>query len=171
MEIENGYRSNFRRLYWVIIFLVTLAIATAFVAEMKAIEIVVVFLGLTALSAWMVYLVSFHCGRRYRVDENGLTVTWFDHTVSAYSWTDFAAVEERTLLPLYLSSVRTHCIICSKIPIPVRSDGYVNADWPEKHIREVFDIPMSEEMCDRFWNFVPENIPSNRHTRENTREG
>ena len=170
MEIENGYQSNFRRLSWVIAFLFTLAIATVFVTKMKAIEIAVVFLSLTALSAWMVYTVFLHCGRRYRVDENGLTVTWFDNKVSAYSWADFAAVEERTLLPLYSSSFRTHCIICSKIPIPVRSDGYVNADWPEKHIRDVFDIPMSPEMCDRFWSFVPENIPSNRHTCENTRD-
>ena len=170
MEIENGYQKYFKRLSWFIAFLFAYATAAAFVAKMKAVQIIGLFLFLTALSAWMVYTVLLHCGRRYRVDENGLTVTWFNNTITFCSWADFAAVEERTLLPLYSSSFATHCIICSKIPIPVRSDGYVNADWPEKHVRDVFDIPMSAEMCERFWSFVPENIPSNRHTRENTRE-
>ncbi len=162
MEIENGYRFILKEVFWFVLFFYAIAAVAAYVAKLSTLEIVVVFLGTSAINAWLGYTTLRRCGRRYRVDADGLTVTWFNHRESFYSWSDFVAVEERTLLPTNLSEFWPHCIICSRIPMKVRDDGYVNADWPSKHPREVFDIPMSPELCERFWTFVPEDIPSNR---------
>lgn len=170
MRIENGYRFLIKQLFWFVLSFYVLAVVATFFAEIKAIEIIAVFLGLSALCARLVYTTLMRCGRTYYVDKDGLTIKWFNHKVSFHPWTDFIAVEERTLHPTNWSKFWPHCIICSIIPIVVRDDGYVNADWPAKHPREVFDIPMSPELCERFWTFVPENIRSNWEHR-NTGDG